>query len=186
MECPPRCRGNRGEAMVFFPGSPRPGRCRIQIPVDRLWVKWFLFRRTDFQQKQFEGEDRGRHLGASCTWTAEEGPALHYFLLGNDAFALIPWMVKPHNTRQLTREERIANYRISRGRRVVENAFGILVSQISVLLGTMEQRPRVVRYCVYVCGVAQHAEDTPGRGRQGTNPRKWCSGPTKWTGGVCA
>ena len=35
------------------------------------------------------------------------------------------------------------------------------------------------RYCVYICGVAQHAEDTPGQGRQGTNPSKWCSGPTK-------
>ena len=73
------------------------------------------------------------------------GPDLHFFLLGDDAFALMPWMVKPYSQRQLTREERIANYRISRDRRVVKNAFGILVNHFRVLLGTMEQRPRVVR-----------------------------------------
>ena len=28
------------------------------------------------------------------------------------------------------------------------------------------------RHCVYMCGVTEHAEDTPGWSRQGTNPRK--------------
>ena len=41
----------------------------------------------------------------------EGGPDLHYFLLGDDAFALMPWVVKPYSRRKLTRKERIANYR---------------------------------------------------------------------------
>ena len=72
--------------------------------------------------------------------------------------------------RQLTREKRIGNYRISRGRRVVENVFEILASRFRASLGTMKQRPKVVRDIVLMCGVAQHADDTPGWRRQGTHP----------------
>ena len=81
------------------------------------------------------------------------GADVHYFLLGDKVFALMPWLVKPYSRQQLTREERIANYRISRGRRVVENSFSILVKRFRVLLPTMEQRPKVVRNIVLTCVV---------------------------------
>ena len=69
----------------------------------------------------------------------------------------MPWLVKPYSRRQLTREERIANYRISRGRRVVENYLS------RVLLTTMEQRPKVVRDIVLTCVVLHNirAADRP-------------------------
>ena len=97
----------------------------------------------------------------------EGGPDLHYLLLGDDTFTLMPWMVKPYSRRQLTREERIANYRISRGRRVVEKSFGILVSHCRVLLGTMVQRPRVVRDIVFTCVVLHNMLRTTRAGHTG-------------------
>ena len=93
------------------------------------------------------------------------GPDLHYFLLGDDAFALMPRLVKPYSRRQLTREERVVNQRISRGRRVVKNAFGILV-----LLTTMEQRPKVVRNIVLTCVVLHNMLRGGGGGERRDHP----------------
>ena len=62
----------------------------------------------------------------------------------------------------LTSEERIGNFTISRGRRVVENAFGIQASRFRVFMGTMEQRPRVVRDIVLTCVVLHTRDKQPG------------------------
>ena len=111
-----------------------------------------IFNRSDLREKIEDGT-----LGLPPPEPlGEGGPNLHYFLLGDNAFALMPWMVKLCNRRYHTREESIANYRISRGRRVVENAFRILVSRVRALLGAMEQRPKFVKGIVFTCVVLQN------------------------------
>ena len=74
-----------------------------------------------------------------------------YFLVGDDAFSLRPYLMKPYSNKNLTREERIFNYRLSRARRVVENAFGILANRFEVLLTTMNQMPETVKLLVETC-----------------------------------
>ena len=58
-----------------------------------------------------------------------------------------------YSSRQLTREERIENHRISRGRRLSENVFGIIVSRFRVQPCNVEQRPKVVRDIAFTCVV---------------------------------
>lgn len=71
-----------------------------------------------------------------------------YYLIGDDAFPLRTWMMKPFSTRNLSDEERIFNYRLSRARRVVENAFGILSNRFRCLLTTLHLCPMTVRSVV--------------------------------------
>lgn len=49
-----------------------------------------------------------------------------YVLVADDAFGLSMYLIKPYSQSNLTTEKRVFNYRLSRARRTVENAFGIL------------------------------------------------------------
>jgi len=53
---------------------------------------------------------------------------LPYYIVGDEIFPLKTWLMRPYPGK-LTEEQRIFNYRQSRARRVIENAFGILVSR---------------------------------------------------------
>ena len=52
-----------------------------------------------------------------------------YFLLGDEVFPLKKWLMRPYLGLDADEEERVYNYRHSRGRRVIENAFGIVTSR---------------------------------------------------------
>lgn len=52
-----------------------------------------------------------------------------YVFLGDSAFAISKHILKPFPQKNLIHDKRIFNYRLSRARRVVENAFGILSSR---------------------------------------------------------
>ncbi len=55
-----------------------------------------------------------------------------YVFTGDEAFPLKTYLVKPFPKASLGIKERVANYRISRARRVVENEFGIAASRFLV------------------------------------------------------
>ena len=75
-----------------------------------------------------------------------------YCILGDEAFALDQNLMKPYPHRTAIGHENVFNYRLSRARRIVENASGILCARLRVLLRTMEldvsNAMQVVRACL--------------------------------------
>lgn len=71
-----------------------------------------------------------------------------YHFIADDAFPLSDAIMKPYRHRQLSDQQRIFNYRVSRARRVVENAFGILANRFRVFLTTIALVPEKVEWLV--------------------------------------
>lgn len=89
-----------------------------------------VLQETTFYQK-LVGNNLNLPDAAVCN---ENRYVLPYTFIGDQAFPLMTNLMKPYPDRNITREEKIFNYRLSRARRVVENSFGILASRFRVFL----------------------------------------------------
>ena len=74
-----------------------------------------------------------------------------YYIVGDNAFGISKRLMNPFVIRNMEHHERIFDYRFSRTRRVLENAFGILAHKFRVLLRTMNQRPETCRTIITTC-----------------------------------
>lgn len=122
---------------------------------------------------------------------SDECTDVPYFLLGDDAFPLSENLIKPYPYSGLTKKQRVFNHRLSRGRRVIENTFGILASKFQIFHRSIKMLPagvqRVIAACVVLhnmcrekCGkqyMPEGSVDTesrndvvPGAWRQHANP----------------
>lgn len=80
------------------------------------------------------------NLPEACPLSAGEKINVPYVIVGDEAFALKKYMMRPYpgKNKGLSQEKRIYNYRHSRCRRTVENYFGILVIQWRILKRVIE------------------------------------------------
>ena len=72
-----------------------------------------------------------------------------YVLVTDDAFALSKYLMKPYSQTGLTTENRVFNYRLSRARQTVENAFGILANRFRVFMTPISLCPEKVKVVTF-------------------------------------
>ena len=75
-----------------------------------------------------------------------------YVFLADDAFGLKPYIMKPYAGQKISLNQRVFNYRLSRARRVIENAFGIMTTRFRVfrrpIITDVEKVTKVMKVCV--------------------------------------
>ncbi|WAQ97810.1 hypothetical protein MAR_022183 [Mya arenaria] len=106
----------------------------------RWWVRAWILRRPLFGQYETLMKELEAEHAADFKAFLRMEPQMYYELLN-----------RPYPHRHLARDERIFNYRCSRARRVVENAFGILANRFRCLLTTLGMRPSTVTKTVMAC-----------------------------------
>ena len=77
------------------------------------------------------------------------GESIPYVFLGDDAFALKTFMMKPFPQQGLSGEKRVYNYRHSRARRISENLFGILSSRWRIFFTIINLEPKYVEDIIF-------------------------------------
>lgn len=87
-----------------------------------------ILKRTKFFEKLIDSD---LELPASYV-LPDTNISVPYVFLSDDTFSFDSDIIKPFPENNITKEERIFNYRLNRAKRVAENAFGILASRFGV------------------------------------------------------
>ena len=86
---------------------------------------------------------------ASKFMTCDFNP-LPYFIVGDEVFSLKTWLVRPYPGKP-DKEQRIFNYRLSRARRTIDNAFGILCARWRIFYTPIRGKVEYVENFVLAC-----------------------------------
>ena len=84
-------------------------------------------------------EDGSLHIPPPCP-TPGSQVELPHVIVGDEAFPMKPYLMRPYPGRGreiLPYSQKVYNYRLSRARRVIENAFGILVARWRIFRSAM-------------------------------------------------
>lgn len=77
-----------------------------------------------------------------------------FVVVADDAFALKPYIMKPYPFRNQPGPNRVFNYRLSRARRVVENAFGHIANRFRILRRPIELCPeKAIKLVLAICAL---------------------------------
>lgn len=79
-----------------------------------------------------------------------------FVIMGDNAFPLKTYSMKPYPGKDLTVHQRIFNYRLSRARRVSESAFGILAAKFRVFQQPINSHPLYVKKVIFAAAALHY------------------------------
>nr|XP_047135232.1 putative nuclease HARBI1 [Hydra vulgaris] len=79
---------------------------------------------------------------------SEFDPKVPPVLNGDDIFSLKTWLMKPYPGKNLTVQQRVFNYRLSRACRTIENSFGILAARWRIYRSPIKAKPLKVEHII--------------------------------------
>ena len=106
-----------------------------------------IFLKSCFAQKLRTGK---LNLPPPCPLNGVNGN-MPFFFIGDNAYPKSGNFATPFKGVHLRDEEIIYNYRLSRARRIVENAFGILCARFRILFRPIEGSSSLVRSIILAC-----------------------------------
>ena len=114
--------------------TPSSSRCRLPIYICRCRLPRSYWWRRSLSQLNFvscTGKNT-IHVPKPEPLSPNSTHPYPYVFVADEAFPLRTYIMKLYAHRGLNATERIFNYRLSRARRIVENAFGILATRFRV------------------------------------------------------
>lgn len=90
------------------------------------------------------------HIPSPCEFQGSKNK-LPFVFIGDEAFSLKPNFLKPYSQRELNYERKVFNYRLSRARNVVENAFGILSARFRIFHTPINMKLENIERAVLAC-----------------------------------
>ena len=91
------------------------------------------------------------------------GYTLPYVIISDEIFPLKNWLMKPYPGKNLSEEREIFNNRLSRARRTIENAFGILAAKWRIfrrpIRGSPDTVERIIKACVCLNNYLKQTEN---------------------------
>lgn len=82
-----------------------------------------------------------------------DGPKMPFVLVGDEAFALSDHVLRPYARKNLSQAKRVFNYRLTRARRMVECAFGILANKWRIFHRPIDVKPDFCDIIIKACCV---------------------------------